>query len=93
MNNPPETPCFVDNAKAFQAGQISTEVYFSNMVEHFRGTRHHPEDDENFDRALWDLDRIGELVKACLWESSFKPVNGRIWVIPVLCFSLVFDGS
>ena len=93
MNNPPETPCFVDNAKAFQAGQISTEAYFGNMVEHFRGTRHHPGDIEKFDRALYKLDRIGDLVKACLWDSSFRPVKGRIWVIRFLPFSLVFNGS
>jgi hypothetical protein len=66
MDHPPEILCFVDNAKAFQEGQVSTEVYFGNMVEHFRGTKHHPEDDEKVDKALYNLDKIGDLVKASL---------------------------
>jgi hypothetical protein len=78
MDNLPGTLCFVENAKAFQEDQISTEMYFGNMVEHFRGTRHHPEDDEKVDKALPNLDRIGDLVKTSLWDPSFRPVKGRI---------------
>ena len=77
MDDQPETPCFVDTAKAFFEGQISTEVYFGNIIEHFRGIRHHPQDDEKVDKVLYNLDRVGDLVKASLWDPSFNPVKGR----------------
>ena len=78
MDNLPGTLYFVENAKAFQEGLISTDVYFGNMLEHFRGTRHHPEDDKKVDNVLPNLDRIGDLVKTSLRDPSCRPVKGRI---------------
>jgi hypothetical protein len=76
MNTAPQPLCRIDNAKAFKAKEISTEVYLDNMVVNFNETKHQDDDDRQDDFKFSQIDKINHSVKTCLSQPTFKPVLG-----------------